>query len=143
MKKLTKKVVIATTTGLASMILNAACGYGPPVDYENPNGTYGVTSDDASVNVSDDASSEISVSDSYTNTSAQDSSSAASTESPAVISEDKAAEGASGEIIMEEVPSDAPGTLDSLDDYLVEPGYEGNYKIPEVPAVYGPPTVDG
>ena len=29
MKKMNKKVVIATTLGIASMVLTAACGYGP------------------------------------------------------------------------------------------------------------------
>lgn len=41
MKKMNKKVVVATTVSIASMLLNAACGYGPPVDevveYQNSN----------------------------------------------------------------------------------------------------------
>ena len=45
MKKLQKKVVIATSVGLASMILNAACGYGPPVEQAvDTDATYGVSS---------------------------------------------------------------------------------------------------
>jgi hypothetical protein len=49
MKKLTKKVVIATTVGIASMLLNAACGYGPPVqEYDDNNSSYETSdSDDA------------------------------------------------------------------------------------------------
>ena len=35
MKKRTKKVVIATSVSVASMVLNAACGYGPPAHYED------------------------------------------------------------------------------------------------------------
>jgi hypothetical protein len=34
MKKMNKKVVIATSVSVASMLLNAACGYGPPVEVE-------------------------------------------------------------------------------------------------------------
>ena len=35
MKKKTKKVVIATSVSVASMVLNAACAYGPPQHYED------------------------------------------------------------------------------------------------------------
>ena len=35
MKKKTKKVVIATSVSVASMVLNAACAYGPPQYYED------------------------------------------------------------------------------------------------------------
>ena len=45
MKVLKKKVVIATAVGLASMVLGAACGYGPPpID---------LPQDDSSVETSD------------------------------------------------------------------------------------------
>ena len=119
MKKLTKKVVIATSAGLASMILNAACGYGPPVDYEAPNSTYGISS------------SEASTSDS---TAPEDNSSEATSESSIAPGE---------KAVMEEVPGDAASSLESLDEYRVDPDIvDDNYKIPEVPAVYGPPTAD-
>lgn len=57
MKKMQKKVVIATSVSVASMLLNAACGYGPPVepavDYNNSNSSYEVTtSDDSNKDVS-------------------------------------------------------------------------------------------
>lgn len=47
MKKMNKKVVIATTLSVASMVLTAACGYGPatyePVEEES---TYEATATD-------------------------------------------------------------------------------------------------
>jgi hypothetical protein len=132
MKKMTKKVVIATTAGLASMILNAACGYGPPVEeqYVEPS-TYGTSA-------TEDASSEAS---SAEDTNYQDDSSAASTDSSVVISGSESSNGDSG-LTYEGTPGDASSILESGDEYLVEPDEEGNYKIPSVPAVYGPPTAN-
>ncbi len=140
MKKMTKKVVIATTTGLASMILNAACGYGPPVEYEDPGSAYGISAEDASaMDSAADAASESSVSDTDTQYSSFD----ASSESSIEISADESTAAPSEDIIMEEVPSEATSLPDSSEDNLVDPGDSDNYKIPSIPAVYGPPTVDG
>ncbi|SER85695.1 hypothetical protein SAMN04487884_11293 [Butyrivibrio fibrisolvens] len=52
MKKMNKKVVIATTLGIASMVLTAACGYGPA--------TYEPDEDDSSYEntISDDTDNE-------------------------------------------------------------------------------------
>ena len=49
MKKMNKKVVIATTVSVASMLLSAACGYGPPVEenYNNSNQDTSVEQDDS------------------------------------------------------------------------------------------------
>jgi hypothetical protein len=127
MKKLTKKVVIATSAGLASMILNAACGYGPPVEYE-PNGgatTEPVIEDNAVNEATDQASSTEAVSESSVEVSIEGSSEEVNNSSESVS--------------FEEVPSDAASILDSLDDLLVEPDDDPNYKIDIVPAVYGPP----
>ncbi len=128
MKKMTKKVVIATTTGLASMILNAACGYGPPVEYHEPSSYNSSATEDAS-----------SAASSAEDTNEQNGSSAASTESSVVISGSESSNGDS-DIIYEEVAGDASSILESVDEYLIDQDGDGNYKIPEVPAVYGPPT---
>ncbi|WP_026516641.1 hypothetical protein [Butyrivibrio sp. MC2021] len=122
MKKMTKKVVIATTTGLASMILNAACGYGPPVqeDYREPISTYGETVDDVS-----SESSAAQSTDQQNNSSSAATASSTATESG---------------LTYEEIPGDASNNLESKDEYFIEHDDSDNYKIPEVPAVYGPPT---
>ena len=135
MKKMTKKVVIATTTGLASMILNAACGYGPPVQeqYVEPS-TYGVSAtEEASTNASSEASSA-----EGTN---ENSSSAATTDMTDVTGSSESSTGAS-QVIYEEVPGDSSGALKSLDEYVVDPDDAEHYKIPDVPAVYGPPNAN-
>ncbi|WP_408072339.1 hypothetical protein [Butyrivibrio sp. JL13D10] len=48
MKKMNKKGVIATTVSVASMLLSAACGYGPPVEenFTNSNNGASVEQDD-------------------------------------------------------------------------------------------------
>ena len=53
MKKMNKKVVIATTLSLASMVLTAACGYGPAT-YEpyDDGSSYEATTDDKNNNES-------------------------------------------------------------------------------------------
>ena len=132
MKKLTKKVVIATSAGLASMILNAACGYGPPVEVTDPEINNG----------SLDATTEIVTPDDGAQDSSSSADSAASTsESSVEISLEGSSKGsgASESVSFEEVPGDASSILDSLDDYLVDPDDDPNYKIDIVPAVYGPP----
>ena len=135
MKKMTKKVVIATTTGLASMILNAACGYGPPVQepYVEPS-TYGIS---ATEEASTDASSEASSTENTDETT----SSAATTDMTDVTGSSESSTGAS-QVIYEEVPGDSSNLLESLDEFLVDPDDAEHYKIPEVPAVYGPPTAN-
>ena len=52
MKKLNKTVVIATTVSVASMLLSAACGYGPPVqdNYSNSNNDTSTVQDDTKHN---------------------------------------------------------------------------------------------
>lgn len=55
-KKLSKKVVIATTVGIASMLLNAACGYGPPVqEYDDHDSSYETSDPDEVKDQKDDA----------------------------------------------------------------------------------------
>lgn len=130
MKKLTKKVVITTTAGLASMVLNAACGYGPPVDapaYDDAGSTATTVTKD---NYSEDSKE-------------QDNSAAASESNSVEISiEASTTESPSEGVSFEEVPSDASSILDSLDGYLLDPDLKDNEIPIEVPAVYGPPTVD-
>ena len=57
MKKLKKKVVIGTSIGLASMVLNAGCAYGPPVEYE-PETVY---SEEATIQQSSESDNDSSV----------------------------------------------------------------------------------
>ena len=56
MKKMNKKVVIATTVSVASMLLNAACGYGPPVQEAVDPSSYSTTVEQD--NTQDDANNE-------------------------------------------------------------------------------------
>lgn len=142
MKKMTKKVVIATSAGLASMILNAACGYGPPVEdqYIEPDSSYEMSTQESGAEDSiEDVNSSV---DSSSAPSSASSSASSESTNDSAASESSAAEGTNA--TLEEASGDASGAFYSGDDYKVDPDdLPSSYNIEPIPTVYGPPTVDG
>lgn len=121
MKMMKKKVVVATALGLTSMVLGAACGYGPPTYEYDDESTMQSSADadnaDAAENSTDD------VEDNNTNNTENNTNDIedGSDDSSTLYSSDK-----------EDDQSSNASTLDSSDDddyYDVEPA-----------CVYGPPS---
>ncbi len=154
MKRLKKKVVIGTTAGLASLVLNACGVYGPPTEHVAAPEPAGPSSQEISVqDVTDESTGGNDMTDSK-DSAAFATSSAASESSISVsgASNDdntgaKASESSStgsSKISFTKVPSDSSSIASSLsEEYIINSDDIPEYEYPiEVPAVYGPPLDD-
>ncbi len=141
MKRLRKKVVIGTTAGLASLILNACGVYGPePADI---NGASDTTSQAINTTEGADANSTSNSAEAEANSATSEAAADTATTGEAA-SETSVAEESSSHISFTEVKPGDSSVLDAINGSSVDLGdYE--YMDPKetpVPTVYGPPMSD-